>query len=1018
MTVAGATGPAQIGGAGLPATLPVLSQLSQSELEFLAGRQQAERRSARLGSPAKADPEPMATAAMLGDTIPPLEGASTVAAPEPWKFMQRVVAWPGPDDPGYVNLHYFPPQKPGEKKPGMRGRAFRELNEFMGFANWCTTHPAIVAHTYFALATQAVCGKEIKGHKLAHRNAKTALKVKSIWLDIDAGPGKGYPDAGAAHEAVTKFVANAALPQPSALVSSGSGLHVYWISDRPLTVAEWRPYAEGLKAEAQRLGLKCDYGLTTDEARVLRVPGTTNGKTTPPQPVTLNHLGNDYDFATALARLAQIGGTTAGAAAAAPTSAQYDLSRFANGQARAFTEAGLVPGEQSLAAGIRDDRPLDPAVVFQKCQHFQDAALIHGASYPQGLWMLDMLACTFFEKGRRWAHYLSKGYAAYDHGETDAMWDRKLADKQRGVGWPSCQAFENEGCKSCATCPFKGKIRSPLNLAVRVGPTNDTKDRVHTKNEINSVADLMTLRDQGADLDRLLRAMNEIFAVVKYASKVMVASIIGKELDFMKVEDFHNLLANLVVRQDIDIADKHGKPQKASQTIVLSKCWFKWEHRRQYVGRGVVFEPGSLLEVPHDMINLWRGFGVEPKQGDWSLMRDHIRDVICSGNEDHFQYLIKLLAYGVQHPDRPVGVVVAIRGEEGAGKGFLWRNYGKLFGKHFKHIAQGEHLTGHFNAALADACFVFLDEALWAGDRKGEQILKALVTEDTFQLERKFCDPISVKNRLRIGIASNNDWIVPVGTRGRRNFVLHASDKYVDEHDPAHEAYWGPLHAQFGDHAPDDGRAAMLYDLLHMDLSQFNVRAVPNSAAKTEQKLLTQAGTEAWLFEILQDGAVTISTHGLRHTLSKWDGTGMKITRDDAYDAYREFSQARREYKPPTRGQWSRKLRQILNGCVSDERPRTDNPDRKRFLVFRPLVDCRKAYGEHVHAGDVAWDDPADEPEEAAGTIEPSTARRTDQAADNSPDGHGDAVGSDATLIRHAMAIGRADLDQQEKPAT
>ena len=236
----------------------------------------------------------------------------------------------------------------------------------------------------------------------------------------------------------------------------------------------------------------------------------------------------------------------------------------------------------------------------------------------------------------------------------------------------------------------------------------------------------------------------------------------------MKVDDFHNMLANLVVQKEIEIKDDSGTPQKTTRTIIVSRRWFKWKHRRQYVGRGVVFEPGGPPEIPNDMLNLWRGFGVEPKQGDWSLMRKHIHDVICSGNEEHFQYLIRWMAYGVQHPDRPIGVAIALRGDEGAGKGFLWRNYGKLYGKHFKHVAHGEHLTGHFNAVLAETCAVFLDEALWAGDRKGEQILKALITEETFQLERKNYDPIPVKNRLRLMIASNNQWIVPVGIRGRR----------------------------------------------------------------------------------------------------------------------------------------------------------------------------------------------------------------------------------------------------------
>lgn len=166
-------------------------------------------------------------------------------------------------------------------------------------------------------------------------------------------------------------------------------------------------------------------------------------------------------------------------------------------------------------------------------------------------------------------------------------------------------------------------------------------------------------------------------------------------------------------------------------------------------------------------------------------------------------------------------------------------------------------------------------------------------------------------------------------------------------------------------YAADDGRAAVLYDFLHMDLSDFNVRAVPLSAAKTEQKLLTQTGTEAWLFEILQDGAVIKSTSSYgdqrTKTTAEWDANGMQIFLDDAYDAYLQSSEKRREYKPRSKEWWSRDLRKIMNGCVSYGRPRTDNLHRERMLTFRPLVECRAAYGKYMHADDIEWE-PAGEP--------------------------------------------------------
>jgi hypothetical protein len=39
-----------------------------------------------------------------------------------------------------------------------------------------------------------------------------------------------------------------------------------------------------------------------------------------------------------------------------------------------------------------------------------------------------------------------------------------------------------------------------------------------------------------------------------------------------------------------------------------------------------------------------------------------------------------------------------------------------------------------------------------------------------------------------------------------------------------------------------------------------------------------------------------MSSHSIRHVISKWDANGMTISPDDAYEAFLQFSQERREY--------------------------------------------------------------------------------------------------------------------------
>jgi hypothetical protein len=492
---------------------------------------------------------------------------------------------------------------------------------------------------------------------------------------------------------------------------------------------------------------------------------------------------------------------------------------------------------------------------------------------------------------------------------------------------------------------------------IRLGLPTAMPDRKNVvgqakESEINPAA-LMTLRDQGADIKLLLFAMNKIFAVAKYGSKIVVASIIGNDLIFMTDDDFHKMFANLVVFEKIK--DKNGATKTTA--VKVSKRWFEWKDRRQYFGRGVVFEPGGAPEIPNDMLNLWRGFGITPKPGDWSLMRDHIFNVVCSGKQEHFDYLIRLMACGVQHLDKPLGVAVALLGAQGTGKGVVARTFGRFFGKHFVHIAHSEHLTGTFNALIGCACVVFLDEALWAGDKKGEGVLKALITEPSFPFQAKFRDTIMVENRLRIFVASNNDWAVPAGIGDRRWFVLNVAGTYAGT---GHRDYWNALYTELD----NGGEAAMLYELLAMDLSGFDVRVIPHTAAKAQQQALSLRGTPAWLRHVLQEGIIGCDG---------WQETGLTISKDHAYDCYKEFSKQRNEHHPEIKDLWSKNIRDALGSNVNETRP-TIAGNRARLFQFTPLADCQHQFASHLGAPDLEWQEPDNEPRSAPSVAVGQTA--------------------------------------------
>jgi hypothetical protein len=390
----------------------------------------------------------------------------------PADFMSRVVVWPGDDNaPGWINLHW---QVPPEKGTGLRGRPFKHLHEFMSFVQFASTKPGHFKEMYFCLSTQQDRGKQLANRWTAHRHSSKALGFKAIWIDADVKPG-GYATLAEAIAAVNDFRLKAGLPPPTAIIVTGGGIHVYWISLKPLTPDEWRPYAEGLKAEAIRLGLKCDAGVTADAARIMRVPGTFNNKTGTPRPVKLVHLGDSYDFAgaafVALAAKAPPPPAATKAPVTAPVTVFQLPPEFANGVSKLF--AHLDPRTDNIGAGIGrndPDLPLDKAEIFKGCFHFQDSYRTHGKGQSQGLWHLNALACTWLEGGREIYHKLANGYPTYTPEESDRMFDRKLKDRAEfNLGWPSCKTFEGEGAK-CSSCPYYNRLRSPLNLAERVRP--------------------------------------------------------------------------------------------------------------------------------------------------------------------------------------------------------------------------------------------------------------------------------------------------------------------------------------------------------------------------------------------------------------------------------------------------------------------------------------------------------------------------------------------------------------------
>lgn len=388
-----------------------------------------------------------------------------VIAPTLAEFMLQVVPWPV-DQIGYVNLHYsITSPRDHTAKNIVTGKPYQSLDKYVGFVQWALTTTSI-KDMWFCTSLQAHAGKNSKGGAKAMRMAGSALSLKAVWIDIDVRPedtsGQHYTSMDEAHAAFDAFRIKARLPEPSAVIHTGGGLHIYWINDALLTAAEWKPYAHGLKALMIREELKADYGLTTDNCRLLRVPGTFNHKYDPPRPVELLPVPLKlYSFANDLHFL------TTHAPAVVTSKAAVDYG--GNFTLHPAFKGVLSP---SLAEGLRDNTPIPALPVMRGCKFLGGAFTTGGKSYDNPQWLLTTLAATFFEDGETYAHSMADRHPGYTPESTKALYERKLMDRsQRDLGYPSCATIEGTGFAGCVTCPLKGRVKSPLNIKPEITAT-------------------------------------------------------------------------------------------------------------------------------------------------------------------------------------------------------------------------------------------------------------------------------------------------------------------------------------------------------------------------------------------------------------------------------------------------------------------------------------------------------------------------------------------------------------------
>jgi len=294
---------------------------------------------------------------------------------------------------------------------------------------------------------------------------------------------------------------------------------------------------------------------------------------------------------------------------------------------------------------------------------------------------------------------------------------------------------------------------------------------------------------------------------------------------------------------DATIALRRSLENIASADKVKDTINDFWNSPNTHEFKRVAFSPSKQ---PPEVLNLWVGYTITPSKGSWTTIKNYLFYGISNGDNTAYKYLICYLAHLLQKPEEKPGIMIVLLGGQGTGKGTLEIIIRKMFEATTLLVSDVDSVIGRFNAVLERAYVVFMDEALFFGDKKSTERLKSYVTSQNVQIEEKHQPERSIESFHRFFAASNSTThFAQTDYDDRRMMYFKVSDAYKGKIE-----YWTNLYR-----AIDGGEVEALADyLINLDISDFVITERPQSEELLSQKIQSLQPFQKFWFDCLWRG--------------------------------------------------------------------------------------------------------------------------------------------------------------------